>query len=322
MAVCTKDIDLAVAALNRGELIAIPTETVYGLAAKATLPEAVEQIFKVKKRPVTNPLILHFQDLNAALPYIDKPFEDVLSLAGRFWPGPLTLLLPKTKLVPDIITAGYDRVAIRVPAHPMALTLLKRLKAPVAAPSANPSGYISPTLPSHVENQLGDKISLILDGGSCTRGIESTILGWDTSKQPVIYRSGSITAEEIALALGKAVKILDSEGKKTEAPGMLSKHYAPKNVTLVTDNIEAAIKLHKDKKLGVIRAMPNANKTTVYKELILSKNGKLEEIAKNLYAAMHKMDSLNPDLIIIETVPQEGIGIAINDKLKRAASFK
>ncbi|XLS30083.1 L-threonylcarbamoyladenylate synthase [Flavobacteriaceae bacterium M23B6Z8] len=322
MAIQTQDIEKAVAALNEGKLVAIPTETVYGLAAKATLPEAVSQIFKVKNRPASNPLILHFPNLEAALPYIKKPSQDVLKLSETFWPGPLTLLLEKSDLVPDIVTAGSGRVAIRVPDHTLTLKLLEKLNAPIAAPSANPSGYISPTLPLHVENQLGQQIPLILDGGPCSRGIESTILGWNETNDPVIYRMGTITPEAIKKCIKRLPKILDSEGKKVEAPGMLSKHYAPKTPTLITDHLSAAIKLHSDKKLGIIRSLPGKSELPVFKEFILSSTGEFEEVARNLYEKMHEMDQLSVDLMIIETVPDEGVGIAINDRLRRAASVK
>jgi L-threonylcarbamoyladenylate synthase len=322
MALITQNTDKAVEALHDGKLVAIPTETVYGLAAKATNTEAVKQIFKVKNRPENNPLILHFPDLESALPYIRKPSEAVRKLAGQFWPGPLTLLLEKSVLVPEIVTAGAERVAIRVPDHPVTLQLLRKLKSPIAAPSANPSGYISPTTALHVEKQLGHKIPLILNGGPCKRGIESTIMGWNENNMPVIYRMGSITPLEIEKCIGRKPEILTTEGKKIEAPGMLSKHYSPKSPTLITDNVEKAIQQHSDKKLGVIRNMPGRLSTPVFKELILSETGNFEEIARNLYTKMHEMDALHPDLIIIETVMEEGIGIAINDRLRRASSYR
>lgn len=321
MALRTQNIDEAVAALNEGKLVAIPTETVYGLAAKATLPEAVRQIFSVKNRPENNPLILHFPNLKEALPYIAAPSQEVIKLSKTFWPGPLTLLVKKSTLVPQIVTAGSARVAIRVPDHKLTLELLEKLGAPVAAPSANPSGYISPTLPLHVEKQLGDQIPFILDGGPCTRGIESTILGWNKENEPVIYRMGTITPEAIEKCIDKVPIIVDSQGKNIEAPGMLSKHYAPKTPTLITDNLRLAIKTHSDKKLGIIRSLPGKNEIPVFKELILSSTGNYEEVARNLYEKMHEMDQLAPDLMIIQKVPEEGIGIAINDRLRRAASI-
>ncbi|WP_340202096.1 L-threonylcarbamoyladenylate synthase [Ascidiimonas sp. W6] len=321
MALCTQNTDQAAALLNEGKLVAIPTETVYGLAAKASLPEAVKQIFKVKNRPANNPLILHFPNLEAALPYIKTPKEEVLQLSQTFWPGPLTLLLEKSDLVPEVVTAGSTRVAIRVPSHPLTLELLEKLDAPLAAPSANPSGYISPTMALHVEKQLGEKIPMILDGGACKRGIESTILGWDQFDVPTIYRMGSITPEAIANCIGKTPILLNSESKKIEAPGMLSKHYAPKTPTLITNNVEEVILRHQNKKIGLIRSIPNKKNKWVFKEIILSETGNFEEIASNLYSKMHEMDAVQADLLIIEMVPEEGVGIAINDRLRRAASL-
>ena len=318
MAVITKNIEEALTILNSGNLIGIPTETVYGLAADALNEKAVKQIFKVKNRPSNNPLILHFPTLEAAVPYIKNPPPEIQVLAKQFWPGPLTLLLEKSDLVPEIITAGSKRVAIRVPDQPLTLQLLEKYKKPLAAPSANPSGYISPTTPFHVEKQLGNKIPLILDGGPCSKGIESTILGWNENKVPVVYRLGNITPEKIGECIGTTPLVLNKSEKKLEAPGMLSKHYAPKTPTLVTNNIEAVSKQHPDKNLGIIRCMPGNTTHKNYTEFILSETGNIDEIARNLYAKMHEMDELNLDLILIESMPEEGVGIAINDRLRRA----
>ena len=195
------DITRAKAYLEQGALVAIPTETVYGLAANGTSKTAIQSIYTAKGRPSNNPLILHFPNLEKIRPFVDGITEDVKLLANAFWPGPLTLLLPKSDMVLDIVTAGLPRVAVRVPNHPKTLALLEQLDFPLAAPSANPSGYISPTQASHVEQQLGDKIAMVLDGGACKKGLESTILGWDAQGQPTIYRKGVITAEAIEKVL-------------------------------------------------------------------------------------------------------------------------
>lgn len=316
LATTTKDITLAKTTLDRGELVAIPTETVYGLAAKGTSIDALTKIFKAKGRPINNPLILHFGDEEAIFPFVEDFNAEARELSKSFWPGPLTLLLPKSKEVPDIVTAGSKRVAVRIPHHDVTLKLLHSLDYPLAAPSANPSGYISPTRPEHVERQLGTKIPLILDGGPCKSGIESTILGWENG-YPVIYRKGVITSDMIASVLGKTPQI-NQKTKILEAPGMLSSHYAPKTKTLVVDNIESAVMLHKNSKVGLIVFTHKTN-FPVQKEIVLSPKASLEEMAQNLYAAMHLLDSMNLDVIIIEKAPNEGVGKAINDRLQRSA---
>lgn len=318
MADISDDIVLAKQLLDRGELVAIPTETVYGLAANGTSTEALEKIFKTKGRPVNNPLILHFKNLKSIHPFISEIHDDLERLALRFWPGPLTLLLPKSEKVVDIVTAGSSRVAVRVPSHPITLGLLNSLDYPLAAPSANPSGYISPTRPHHVKEQLGHKIQLILDGGVCTSGIESTILGWD-GEEPVIYRKGVITSEEIEEVLGKVPK-LNQKTKVLEAPGMLSSHYAPRTLTLAVPEIGEVLKVHQGKKIGLIMFKNSfSGKPVVDKEIVLSKEGSLKEMAQKLYAAMYELDALGLDVIIIQQAPEEGIGKAINDRLQRSS---
>jgi len=320
MAIITKNIREAKIILDRGGLVAIPTETVYGLAAKGTDPDALASIFKTKDRPSNNPLILHFPDLETIAPYTSVISDEVRLLADKFWPGPLTLLLPKIDVVPEMVTAGLPRVAVRIPDHKLTLGLLKILDYPLAAPSANPSGYISPTKPSHVNAQLGDRIPMILDGENCKKGLESTILGWDDSEIPTIYRKGIITKEEIETVLKKEVAIYDPYSKILEAPGMLSSHYAPNTKTLLSSDISKRIKENRHLKIGLI-TYKDAYKGNVVltKEITLSVNGALDEVAYKLYTAMRELDRLKLDIIIIEKVPDTGIGKAINDRLTRSA---
>ena len=220
------DLKKAIELLQAGELVTIPTETVYGLAANGTNELAVHKIFEVKGRPKTNPLILHFPNSDAILPYVQDFPEELQKLAKSFWPGPLTLLLKKSELVSNLITAGHDRVAVRVPVHPVTLELLEQLPFPLAAPSANSYGKISPTKAEHVFNQLNGKIPYILDGGPCIKGLESTIIGLENNVM-IIYRLGSISIEQIEQIIGyKPIIRLSSE----EAPltsGMVKYHYAP-----------------------------------------------------------------------------------------------
>ena len=320
MATITKDIFSAKAILDAGGLVAIPTETVYGLAAKGTDPQALKKIFETKGRPVNNPLILHFDTLDSIRPFVSELSETVERLAANFWPGPLTLLLPKSYRVPQIVTAGYDRVAVRIPEHELTLQLLQQLDYPLAAPSANPSGYISPTRPAHVEQQLGEKIPVILDGGPCKSGIESTILGWDSKLQPIIYRPGAITAKEIAVVLGTMPQT-NQKNEQLLAPGMSSSHYAPRTLTIATTTIEKELEAHEGKKIGVITLTSGVgDKYRVAREVILSPQGSLQEIAQKLYAKMYELDAMGLDLILIEFTAGEGIGKAINDRLKRSST--
>ena len=303
-------------ALDDHQLVAIPTETVYGLAANGSSEIALKKIFTAKGRPANNPLILHFKNLDAIAPYVKEISAQTKLLAENFWPGPLTLLLEKSDQVPPIVTAGSPRVAVRVPNHPITLELLKSLEYPLAAPSANPSGYISPTTAQHVAAQLGDKIPFILDGGPCTSGIESTILGWEGAT-PIIYRKGVITSEQIDSVLGTYPEF-NTNSEVLEAPGMLSSHYAPNTPTIVTESVEKTVLEQQDKKIGLILFNENSQ-LGVTKEVVLSKTGSLTEMAKNLYAAMRQLDTLSLDVLIIEKAPDEGIGKAINDRLKRSS---
>jgi len=305
--------------LDQGALVAIPTETVYGLAANGTSKMAIQKIYKAKGRPSSNPLILHFPNLAAMQPYVGKMTEEVRLLANAFWPGPLTLLLPKSDLVLDTVTAGLPRVAVRVPNHPKTLELLRQLDFPLAAPSANPSGYISPTKASHVKQQLGNKIAMVLDGGECTRGLESTILGWDETGHPTIYRKGVITAEAIENVLHKLPQ--NHISKTLEAPGMLSLHYSPNTTTIISANIGKTVQEHPKKTIGLISFHKHYQTSVegITNEIVLSTAGSLNEVAKKLYAAMYTMDNLGLDVIVIEKVPETGIGKAINDRLVRSA---
>jgi len=319
LAEITKDIFLAKKVLDANALVAIPTETVYGLAANGTSPTALNKIYEAKGRPRNNPLILHFKDLKSIAPYVLEITKDVELLTEQFWPGPLTLLLPKTTRVPEIVSAGSDRVAVRIPNHRLTLDLLNILEYPLAAPSANPSGYISPTLPKHVQKQLGTKISTILDGGPCDSGIESTILGWENN-EPIIYRQGVITMAQIEKVINRSLNTKQGNGL-LEAPGMSSSHYSPDTNTIVTDNVHKTLNDHKTEKVGLISiATHYPVPTNVIETVVLSHHANLAEVAQNLYTAMHYLDGLDLDVIIIELAPNEGIGKAINDRLLRSSS--
>jgi len=309
----------AITILQNGGLVAIPTETVYGLAANALNLNSVENIYKSKGRPSNNPLILHFNEWKDAEPFVQNVPEDFFKLYAKFSPGPISYLLPKSALVSEKISAKNTTVAIRFPSHPIAKALLNELNFPLAAPSANPSGYISPTQSHHVLQQLGDKIDGVLEGGECAKGIESTIVGWDENGEIVIYRLGTITAVEIEKVLEKPVKVLTGEHKKIVAPGMLSKHYSPQKPTYITKDLRGKIHQFSEKKIGIIwQIKPDVFDLNDCINLSFSDNGNLEIIAKNLYKTMYKIDNLDVDVILIEQCLEGELGLAIADRLSRA----
>jgi L-threonylcarbamoyladenylate synthase len=314
--VITTNLDLAKNALNSNEIIAIPTETVYGLAGNAYSEEAIGKIFALKKRPLYNPLIVHIKSAEFLTKVACDIPELAIKLANDFWPGPLTLVLKKQAFIPDLVTAGKNTVAIRVPNHPLALNLLDQLEFPLAAPSANPFGSISPTSALHVYHYFKDDVGIILDGGECEKGIESTIIGFENN-QPVVYRLGSLSIEDIESKIGKVFTKTNNDTAPI-APGMLSRHYAPLTDTYLTNDIEKLIQSYQDKKIGLLLFHRQIKNTHVEHQEILSKSRNLKEAAKNLYAALHRLDKLNLDMIIAERLPDVGIGKTLNDKLQRA----
>ncbi len=312
----TTDLELVINSLKRGEIVSIPTETVYGLAGNALKEESVDLIFNLKKRPAFNPLIVHIPDVN----FLDRVAENIPDpaklLANHFWPGPLTLILKKKASIPNRVTAGKDTVAVRVPNHPLTLELLKKLPFPLAAPSANPFGSISPTLAIHVYKYFGDKIPFILDGGSCKSGLESTIIGFE-NETPVLYRHGALALEKIKEVIGP-VKELIKNDQNPQAPGMLSKHYAPQTETIRSENILETIANFPNKKIGVLSFQKIELSEEITHQEILSEKGHLEEAARNLYAALHRLDQLQLELIVVPYFPNHGLGKTINDRLQRA----
>lgn len=312
----TTDLNLAKETLLKNELIAIPTETVYGLAGNAYNENAIKKIFILKKRPFYNPLIVHVKSATCIEDVAIEIPESALLLADKFWPGPLTLVLKKRPHISDLITAGKKTVAIRVPNHPVALGLLDTIDFPLAAPSANPFGSISPTNVEHVFNYFGNELNVILDGGECEKGIESTIIGFENN-QPVLYRHGSISLEEIEKITGK-LRFTMNNDKSPKSPGMISRHYAPKTDTYLTNNIYELLKSFEGKKIGVLIFKNQIKNKQIIHQEILSKSGDFNEASKNLYAAMHRLDKKQLDVIIAERLPNEGLGKTINDKLERA----
>ena len=313
----TIDLHQAKKALEDNEIIAIPTETVYGLAGNAYNEKAIEKIFALKNRPLYNPLIVHIKSADFLTQVACEIPDIAKELATEFWPGPLTLVLKKQAIIPNIVTAGKDTVAIRVPNHPLTLNLLAQLDFPVAAPSANPFGSISPTSAQHVFHYFEDNLNIILDGGKCEKGIESTIIGFENN-QPIVYRLGSLSIEQIENKIGNVLTNTRND-TAPKAPGMLSRHYAPSTDTFFTNEVEKVIQSHPNKKIGLLLFQNPLKNPPVAHQEILSNSGDLKEAAKNLYAAMHRLDKLNLDLIIAEEFPDTGIGKTLNDKLQRAS---
>ena len=258
MSIISKDISKAIALLNAEDLVAIPTETVYGLAGNIYSEKAIASIFETKQRPRFNPLIVHIPNIEYLEKIVASIPEKAKLLAEAFWPGPITLVLKKKATIPDLITAGKATVAVRIPNHETTLALLNQLDFPLAAPSANPFNRISPTKPEHVEEYFKHQIKMVLDGGPCQKGIESTIIGFE-NEDPIIYRLGSTSIEAIEAVVGK-IKVKNSSTERgrnqkhsaPEAPGMLERHYAPKTKTILTDNLQKTIEEQKGKRIGVL----------------------------------------------------------------------
>jgi L-threonylcarbamoyladenylate synthase len=303
--------------IKKGGIGVFPTETVYGLGADAFNPLAVARIFEVKNRPRFDPLIVHvadFADLNQLVPGIPSNAEKLIK---RFWPGPLTLVLSKREAVPEIVTSGLPTVAVRMPNHPIALSLIEESKCPIAAPSANPFGYVSPTTADHVRDQLGDQVDFILDGGPCKVGVESSIVSF-VEEEARLLRPGGLPLEEIESVIGKVVTGSVNQGK-VSAPGMLPRHYAPQTPILLHWSEEDA-ETYSGKRVGFLAFQKHRSFLKFIHVEVLSKKGDLREAATNLFSAIRRLDSLKLDLILAESLPETGLGRAIMDRIRRASS--
>ena len=314
MAQIGQDIAAAKAYLEAGNVVGIPTETVYGLAGNALNPDAVLTIFRVKNRPALDPLIVHADSLRKVEPFVSHIPEAARRLANSGWPGPLTLLLPKRDLIPDLVTSGLPTVAVRVPNHPLTLALLGSLAFPLAAPSANPFGYISPTTARHVADQLGSQVPYILDGGPAQIGLESTIVGFEGAV-PTIYRLGGMAIEEIERLVGP-VNIRTHSTSSPQAPGMLSSHYAPRKPLLL---LAPGTTPPPGERTGALAFQKPFDSLYAKNQRVLSPTGNLAEAAKNLFAHLRALDALDLDVLYAESLPNEGLGQAMNDRLRRAS---
>ncbi len=318
MALIGKDIDAAIRLLQEDKLVGIPTETVYGLAGNALSEDAVLSIFKTKNRPSFDPLIVHAANKEQVRSFVKGIPNTAEDLMDQFWPGPLTILLKKDNIIPDIVTSGLDSVACRIPKHPLTLDLLSRLSFPLAAPSANPFGYISPTTPTHVNQQLGNSIEYILDGGDCEIGIESTIVSF-AEEVPTILRLGGKSLESIQEFIPE-VKVNDHSSSEPAAPGMLKSHYAPATRFELGDM--SLLLIDKDPmETGCLIFGDPVPSLPLNNQFQLSASKSLEEASKNLFKGMRELDE-NPDIrvIIAHPLPETGLGRAINDRLRRAAA--
>jgi len=310
----TSDVVLAANALKENQVIGIPTETVYGLAANALCSSAVSNIFSVKQRPTSNPLILHFANLEQAESYIQEFHGELKVLYDHFSPGPITFLVPKTALVPNEITSGSSLVAVRFPSHPQFLALLNLLDFPVAAPSANKYGSVSPTRAEEVLAQLNGEIPLILDGGSCQYGLESTIVGMDGNRV-IVYRLGSIDLDELSTALGYIPEIKNQAKQSPLAPGMVKYHYATKTPL---HYLRKDLKFEENTGYIFIQSIPEDFPSAPC--MTLSSTGDLKEVGRNLYHTLITMDGCGFNAIYIEKPLAEGLGLTILDRLQRATA--
>ncbi len=304
--------------IRNGGLVAFPTETVYGLGADACNPTAVARVFEVKARPSLDPMIVHVSSAEDASRYCEIPAGAARELMKRFWPGPLTLVLPRKETVPPIVTAGLDTVAIRVPSHPVALALILMSERAIAAPSANLFGYVSPTEAGHVAAQLADRIDMILDGGACPVGVESTVLSL-LEPRPRILRAGGVTAEELEDAIGPVERPME-EVERPISPGQLTRHYATRVRLEILAEGDPRADPRPGERVGLIALLPPRPSHGFASVETLSSSADLREAAANLFAALRRLDCLGLDRIVAYPVPEAGLGLAIMDRLRRCSA--
>lgn len=326
--------------LRQGQLVGVPTETVYGLAANALDPSAVARIYAAKQRPAHNPLIVHVADIESLKSVVAWPLapstQEYLAKVADLWPGPLTLVLPRGNAIPDMVTAGQDTVAVRIPSHRVMQQILNVSQLPLAAPSANRSMYVSPTTAQHVADGLSDAVAAIIDGGPSDVGLESTIVS--LIQRPRLLRPGIITAEQLATRFGMSIDELtsanidpsggaaissalpktDGELVALQAPGMMRQHYSPRTPLVFVDQSLP----RQARRVGRIAfaALPPEQQAAYAAVEVLSESGDAQQIARNLFAALRRLDDAQLDAIVIDSVSDHGIGRAIMDRLRRASA--
>lgn len=314
-----RDIERAGELLRAGGVVAMPTETVYGLAANALNPQAAARIFEIKGRPKFDPLIVHATDREQVETLVSDFPAPARRLADALWPGPLTLVLPRREIVPDIVTSGLPTVAVRVPNHAIARAMIRAAGVPLAAPSANQFGAVSPTTAQHVRDELGSAVDMVIDGGPCATGVESTIIEWDEMGQPLLLRPGGLPVEMIEQILGPVRRATDAQ-KRPQAPGMLPRHYAPRTPMRLLESLDA-LPNELPAPAGLLVLNPPLPQIAARFAVVetLSITGDLHEAAANLFAAMRRLDARNLSSLWAVRVPEQGLGVAINDRLRRAA---
>lgn len=309
-----KDLDFAKDMLDNGGLVAIPTETVYGLGGNALNIDTIDKIFKLKKRPSNDPLICHTNSLSKIKRYVKQIPDKAYKLSEKFWPGPLTLVFEKKDLIPNKTTSNLNTVAFRIPDKEITLKLLSSLDYPLSAPSANKFGYISPTTTDHVYKNFDDGIDYILDGGRCELGIESTIIGFENNKT-IVYRLGSLITEDIEKCVGEIALY----SKKENFPGSFKSHYSPQKKLYLGD-IEILANKYQNKRIGILCFDRYYDFVNEENQIILSKKSSLIEASKNLYSSLYKLDNMkNIDIILTTFVEDTLIGKTINNRLLKSA---
>ena len=307
-----EQLERAAGLLRSGGLVAFPTETVYGLGANAMDAHAVARVFEAKRRPRFDPLIVHVLDERMLARIVREICAQARRLVAQFWPGPLTLVLPKASAVPDLVTAGLATVAVRMPAHPVARELLERCGFPLAAPSANPFGYLSPTRAEHVARMLGEQVDLILDGGPAALGVESTIVL--VGERPVLLRPGAVPVEAIEAVTGPLAREID-DARAPLAPGRLERHYAPRTPIRIAAFADVPMR----ERAGAAALGWREAPAGYARARFLSAAGDLREAAAQLFELLHELDGLELVRIDVEPVPETGLGLAVMDRLRRAA---
>ncbi len=319
-------INVAAHLIRRGEVVIFPTETVYGIGADALNPSAVRRVFELKGRPPDNPLIVHISNKEQLRALTTHVSEKAKALVERFWPGPLTLVLPRSRRVPDVVTGGMDTVAVRMPDHPVALKLIERSGRPIAAPSANISGRPSPTLVEHVVDDFYGLVDCIIDGGPTDIGVESTVVDM-SGETPVLLRPGGLPLETIKEVVGRVEvhpAVRGGTVDNARSPGMKYKHYSPNAMVLVVEGsgkrekIERLVKEYRDKGLKVgVMARERYEADEVY---LLGED--VKEVAKNIFKALRYLDKRGVDVIIAEGVDERGLGLAVMNRLRKAAGYR
>lgn len=314
-----ESIRLAAEIIRSGGLVAFPTETVYGLGCDALNPDGAAKVFEAKQRPRFDPLIVHLAN-RAMVEAVVKSVPAAADwLMDAFWPGPLTLILPKQPIVPDLVTAGLPTVAVRIPDHPVAQALIRESGTPIAAPSANPFGYVSPTTAQHVSDGLGDRVDLILDGGPCPVGVESTILSL-AGVRPELLRPGSLSLETIQSVIGPVDRgVLSAESM--HVPGQSVRHYATRTPVTILKTPGSWPVSQPSERIGLVAmSIPSDVAGRFHAVEVLSQSGDLREVARHLFAALRRLDALGLDRIYAEPCAEQGLGLAIMDRLRRCAA--